>query len=59
MNATWQTVSQVIDVGFSMRVCSLVAQSPTLPSEQVDGLDYFQATLQQIIQFLPRLVGRR
>ncbi|KAF3889719.1 MULTISPECIES: mechanosensitive ion channel [Nostocales] len=57
MNATWQTVSQVIDVGFSMRVCSLVAQSPTLPSEQVDGLDYFQATLQQIIQFLPRLVG--
>ncbi len=57
MNATWQTISQVINVGFSMRVYPLVAQSPTLPSEQVDGFDYLQATLQQVIQFLPRLVG--
>lgn len=57
MNATWQRISQVIDVGFSMRVYPLVAQSPTLPSEQVDGFDYLQATLQQVIQFLPRLVG--
>ncbi|MUG92420.1 mechanosensitive ion channel [Scytonema sp. UIC 10036] len=57
MNATWQSISQVIDVGFSMRVYPLVAQSPTLPSEQVEGFDYLQATLQQIIQFLPRLVG--
>jgi hypothetical protein len=57
MNATWPEISQVIDVGFSMRVYSLVAQSPPLPSEQGDGFDYLQATLQQIIQFLPRLVG--
>ncbi|GAA6621322.1 mechanosensitive ion channel [Scytonema sp. NUACC26] len=57
MNATWLHISQVINVGFSMRVYSLVAQSPTLPSEQGDGFDYLQATLQQVIQFLPRLVG--
>jgi hypothetical protein len=57
MNTTWQGISQVMDVGLSLRVPQFLAQSPTLPSEQPDAINYLQGTLQQVVQFLPRLLG--
>lgn len=57
MNTTWQGISQVMEVGLSVRVQQFLAQSPTLPSEQADTVNYLQGTLQQVVQFLPRLLG--
>ena len=57
MNTTWQGISQVMEVGLSVRVQQFLAQSPTLPSEQPDGVNYLQGTLQQVVQFMPRLLG--
>lgn len=61
MNTTWQEITQVIEVGLSMRVqyflAQLLAQSPTLPSEQPDTVTYVQGTVQQVLNFMPRLLG--
>ncbi|NMG07896.1 mechanosensitive ion channel [Brasilonema sp. UFV-L1] len=57
MNTTWQEMIQVMEVGLSMRVQSFLAQSPTLPSEQPDARSYLQGTLQQVLNFLPQLLG--
>ncbi|NJM73786.1 MAG: mechanosensitive ion channel [Scytonema sp. RU_4_4] len=57
MNTTWQEITQVMGVGLSMRVQNFLAQSPTLPSEQPDAMSYLQASLQQVLNFLPRLLG--
>ncbi|WP_414581734.1 mechanosensitive ion channel [Scytonema sp. PCC 10023] len=57
MNITWQGISQVMEVGLSVRVQQFLAQSPTLPSEQPDAVNYLQGTLQQVVQFMPRLLG--
>jgi Conserved TM helix len=57
MNTAWQGISQVIDDGFSMRVYSLFAQSPAFPSEQAEGINYLEGSLQQVVQFMPRLLG--
>lgn len=57
MNTTWQAISQVIEVGLSVRVQQFLAQSPPLPSEQPDAVNYLQGTLQQVAQFMPRLLG--
>ncbi|MEC4815006.1 MAG: mechanosensitive ion channel [Scytonema sp. PMC 1069.18] len=57
MNTTWQGISQVIDADFSMKVYGMLAQSPTLPSEQAEGVNYLEGTLQQVVQFMPRLLG--
>ncbi|KAB8317353.1 hypothetical protein SD81_018785 [Tolypothrix campylonemoides VB511288] len=57
MNITWQGISQVMEVGLSVRVQQFLAQSPTLPSEQADAVNYLQGTLQQVVQFMPRLLG--
>ncbi|MBP5974162.1 mechanosensitive ion channel [Brasilonema sp. CT11] len=61
MNTTWQDITQVMEVGLSMRVQyfseQLLAQSPTLPSERPDTVTYLQGTLQQVLNFMPRLLG--
>ncbi|QDL08493.1 hypothetical protein DP113_11770 [Brasilonema octagenarum UFV-E1] len=61
MNTTWQDITQVMEVGLSMRVRyfseQLLAQSPTLPSERPDTVTYLQGTLQQVLNFMPRLLG--
>jgi hypothetical protein len=57
MNTTWQGISEVMEVGLSVRVQQFLAQSPTLPSEQADTVNYLQGTLQQVVQFMPRLLG--
>ncbi|MBW4593011.1 MAG: mechanosensitive ion channel [Brasilonema angustatum HA4187-MV1] len=57
MNTTWQDITQVMEVGLSMRVQSFLAQSPTLPSEQPDAKSYLQTSLQQVLNFLPQLLG--
>ncbi|BAZ42417.1 TM helix repeat-containing protein [Calothrix sp. NIES-4101] len=55
MNTTWQQMNQVIDFGFWMGSQQLLAQSPNLPVNQ--PIDYVQGTLQQVVQFLPKLFG--
>ncbi|BAY45064.1 TM helix repeat-containing protein [Scytonema sp. HK-05] len=57
MNTTWQGISEVIEVGLSVKVQQFLAQSPTFPSEQADTVNYLQGTLQQVVQFMPRLLG--
>lgn len=57
MNTTWQRISEVMEVGLLVRVQQFLAQSPTLPSEQPDTVNYLQGTLQQVVQFMPRLLG--
>ncbi|KAB8334255.1 hypothetical protein SD80_007435 [Scytonema tolypothrichoides VB-61278] len=61
MNTTWQEITQVMKVDLSMRVqyflAQLLAQSPTLPSEQPDAVTYLQGTVQQVLNFMPRLLG--
>ncbi|MBW4635345.1 MAG: mechanosensitive ion channel [Iphinoe sp. HA4291-MV1] len=57
MNTTWQEITQVMEVGLSMKMFNFFAQSSTLPSEQSDAMTYLQRTLQRVIDFLPQLLG--
>jgi len=60
MNTTWPGITQLIDIGLSMRVQQFLAQSPSLQLDQSranQGIDYVQGTIQQIILFMPRLLG--
>ncbi|TBR60935.1 hypothetical protein BLD44_022795 [Mastigocladus laminosus UU774] len=58
MNTTWQNITQVMGNGLCVRVETFLAQSPTLPSQQDAGFNtYVQNSFQQIVAFLPRLLG--
>ncbi|MDF2389249.1 mechanosensitive ion channel [Nostoc ellipsosporum NOK] len=60
MNTTWQGITQLIDIGLSMRVQQFLAQSPSLSlnQQQVDqGIADVQRIVQQLIEFTPRLLG--
>ncbi len=58
MNTTWQNITQVMGNGLCVRVETFLAQSPTLPSQQDAGFNtYVQNSFQQIVVFLPRLLG--
>lgn len=55
MNTTWHDINQVMDFGFWIRAQQLIAQSPNLQVNQ--SVDYIQGTVQQVVQYLPRLLG--
>ncbi|OUL24636.1 mechanosensitive ion channel [Nostoc sp. 106C] len=60
MNATWLGRIQVMEIGLSMRVQPLLAQSPSLPPEPPavrQGTTDLQGIFDQIILFTPRLLG--
>ncbi len=57
MSTTWQEMFQVMEVGLSMKVQNFLAQSPTLPPEASATVDYLQTSVQQLVAFLPRLLG--
>ncbi|BAZ66236.1 MAG: mechanosensitive ion channel [Pelatocladus maniniholoensis HA4357-MV3] len=58
MNITWQNITQVMRTGLCVRVETFLAQSPTFPSQQDAGFNsYVQNSFQQIVAFLPRLLG--
>ncbi|NWF62098.1 MAG: mechanosensitive ion channel [Fischerella sp.] len=58
MNTTWQNITQVMGAGLWVRMEKFVAQSPTLPPQQGANFDtYVQNTFQQVIAFMPRLLG--
>ncbi|MGI8504549.1 MAG: mechanosensitive ion channel [Hassallia sp.] len=57
MNTTWQGITQVMELGLSMRVQDFLAQSPSLSAAQAKGVDYVQGSIQQVIAYLPRLLG--
>lgn len=56
MNATWQHINQVMDFGFWISAQQYIAQaSPSLAVDQT--ANYLQGIAQQVILFLPRLLG--
>ena len=56
MNATWQHINQVMDFGFWISAQQQLAQaSPSLAANQT--VDYLQGIAQQVVAFLPRLLG--
>ncbi|WP_026733008.1 mechanosensitive ion channel [Fischerella sp. PCC 9605] len=58
MNTTWQNITQVMGAGLWVRIEKFLAQSPTLPPQQGANFDtYVQNTFQQVIAFMPRLLG--
>lgn len=60
MNTTWLGITQVLDIGWSIRVQQLLAQSPSLPPEQSvvnQGIGEVRGIVDQIILFTPRLLG--
>lgn len=59
MNTTWQGVTQLIDIGLSMRLQHFLAQSPIQPLNQVVNPGFFgvQGIIAQLIAFVPRLLG--
>ncbi|MEA5581818.1 mechanosensitive ion channel [Nodularia harveyana UHCC-0300] len=60
MNTTWQSITQLIDSGLSMRVHNFLAQSPSVPLDQErvnEGITEVQGVLEQLVGFTPRLLG--
>ncbi|MBD0387418.1 MAG: mechanosensitive ion channel [Nostoc sp. C3-bin3] len=60
MNTTWQGITQLIDIGLSMRGQQFLAQSPGLQQAQPavnQGIADVQGIVQQLILFTPRLLG--
>jgi hypothetical protein len=58
MNATWLGITQVIEIGLSMRVQPFLAQSPSLEQPAVNrGFADWQGIGEQIVLFTPRLLG--
>ncbi|MFN6468107.1 MAG: mechanosensitive ion channel [Nostoc sp. SerVER01] len=60
MNTTWQGITQLIDIGLSMRVQQFLAQSPSLQTGQAavnEGVANVQGIVEQLILFMPRVLG--
>ncbi|MEH2116705.1 mechanosensitive ion channel [Nostoc sp.] len=60
MNTTWQGITQVIGVALSTGVQQFLAQSPNLQLAQPavnQGISDVQGIVQQLILFIPRLLG--
>ncbi|MDZ8188910.1 MAG: mechanosensitive ion channel [Nostoc sp. ChiSLP02] len=60
MNATWQGITQLIDINLSMKGQQFLAQSPSLQTGQAainDGIADVQGIVQQLILFMPRVLG--
>ncbi|MFN6516750.1 MAG: mechanosensitive ion channel [Nostoc sp. CreGUA01] len=60
MNTTWQGITQLIDIGLSMRGQQFLAQSPSLQTGQTAvnrGVADVQGIVEQLILFMPRVLG--
>jgi len=60
MNTTWTGITQLIDMGLSMKGQQFLGQSPNLPLDQPGvnpGLADLQGIGQQVILYTPRLLG--
>ncbi|WP_445636726.1 Mechanosensitive ion channel [Nostoc sp. DSM 114161] len=59
MNTTWQGITQLIDIGLSMRGQQFLAQSPSLQTSQAvnEGVANVQGIVEQLILFMPRVLG--
>lgn len=58
MNTTWLGITQVIEIGLSMRVQPFLAQSPSLEQPAVNrGFADLQGIGEQIVLYTPRLLG--
>ncbi|MBW4477035.1 MAG: mechanosensitive ion channel [Tolypothrix brevis GSE-NOS-MK-07-07A] len=57
MNTTWQGITQGMELGLLIKVQHFLAQSPSLSPDQSNAVNYVQGSVQQVVQFLPRLLG--
>ncbi|RCJ24468.1 hypothetical protein A6S26_17985 [Nostoc sp. ATCC 43529] len=59
MNTTWQGITQLIDIGLSMRGQQFLTQSPSLQTSQAvnEGVADVQGIFEQLILFMPRVLG--
>ncbi len=58
MISTWQDITQVAGADLSIRIGTILAQSPPLPQDGVEGYqNYAENALGQIVDLLPRLLG--
>ncbi len=58
MISTWQDITQVAGADLSIRIGTILAQSPSLPQDGVEGYqNYAENALGQIVDLLPRLLG--
>ncbi len=60
MNTIWPGITQAIEVGLSMRVQQLLAQSPTLPTDQPgvkQGIADVQGLGNQLLASTPQILG--
>ncbi|MBD2676810.1 MULTISPECIES: mechanosensitive ion channel [Nostoc] len=60
MNTTWQGITQLIDIGLSIRGQQFLAQSPSLQTGQTavnEGVANVQGIVEQLILFMPRVLG--
>ena len=58
MISTWQDITQVAGADLSIRIGTILAQSPQLPQGGVEGYqNYAENALGQIVDLLPRLLG--
>ncbi|AFY33063.1 mechanosensitive ion channel [Calothrix sp. PCC 7507] len=60
MNTTWPGITPAIEVGLSMRVQQLLAQSPTIPTDQPgikQGITDVQVVGNQLLASTPQILG--
>ncbi len=58
MISTWQDITQVAGADLSIRIGTILAQSPSLSPDRVDGFEtYSRNALAQVVDLLPRLLG--
>lgn len=58
MISTWQDITQVVGADLSIRMGTILAQSPSLSTDGASGVEaYTQAAVTQAIEILPSLLG--
>ena len=58
MISTWQDITQVAGADLSIRIGTILAQSPPLPADGAEAIgDATQAALAKVWEILPSLLG--
>jgi hypothetical protein len=57
MNTTWPEITEVMNVGLSIKIQHILAQSPILPTTPTDEVNYIGNSFNQVFAYIPRLLG--
>ena len=58
MISTWQDITQVVGADLSIKMETILAQSPSLSTDAVGGIqNYTQGAITQVVELMPRLLG--